>query len=134
MRWTPGIDATFVDHLLIRPHTSWRGVRGAKPYFGAEDDSDDDFDDIEEDLVAIEEEMGDTFGRLYESVEYHELRPAGPGDQGALIARSGGSGYRGGRPSFGAELKVSPTQIQFSGSEFAAVALGLGFILVAIRT
>jgi hypothetical protein len=136
--WSPGMEATFIDHLIVRPHTSWRGVRGANAAFGAEDEFDDAFDDEDLDMDEIEEELDmiekDSFGRLYMSPEFHKLEKASAGDMGALIARSGGSGYRGGRPSFGAKLDVSHQGISFTGSEIAAVALGLGFLLVAARS
>jgi hypothetical protein len=221
---SPGMDAEFIDHLLVEPHTSWRGQRGVRAMFageeedfgvlgialteqarkrkelrkkgrkvrkhvkenlselstealkerlgrlktgylhggrevqvlrkkgkvhtmlrsdarqrirmiqrelarrgesfGAADDVDLDLDELDDDL---DEEL---YGRLYVSPEYHELEHASTGDLGALIARSGASGLRGGRPSYGADASVSFGPIQYQGSEWGAFFIGAGALIV----
>lgn len=161
--WSPGMESSVIDHLLVRPQTSWRGVRGVRAYFGAESEAaeeeadrlameqaDDEFWDLsgldleladldevadldadeEDDMFLLEEAAN--YGRLYRAQDY-EMVSASEGDAGALMGRSGSSGYRGGRPTFGAELKVGPSGLEYSGNEVAAVALGFAFFAVAAK-
>lgn len=140
--WSAGMESSFLDPLLVKPHTSWRGTRGVRVAFGgveeeadevlededlssygADDDLDALFDDLDSDL---DQDLG--FGRLYLGAEYHELDPAEPADIGALLARSGGSGYRGGRPSFGAQVSVGP--VRYEGSDLGAFFLGAAGLLL----
>lgn len=175
--WSPGMESTFIDHLLMRPTTSWRGVRGVRAAFGAEaseekldeiamEEAEDDFWDLssadldfvdldeladfgeddeldmhimdeegpalrESDLLEWEE---DTFGRLYRAQDY-EMVKASEGDLGALAGQSGWSGYRGGRPTFGAtDAQLHVGQFRYSGNEIATFALGAGFLAVFAKS
>ena len=236
--WSAGMDASFIDPLLVKPHTSWHGTRGVRIAFGdhgfdADDDyglDDDDYDLDEDDdedddsafgafwhkkekrlelkrarfskkLLAMKdtdqedskkwdrimkkylkaggeeediaddgddeevsirqsrakkasldseadalfselnEELdedifgfdGDDYGRLYMGAEYHELDYASPGDLGALVGRSGSSGYRGGRPTFGADATMSFGPIEYRGNEWGAFFLGAGALVLLGR-
>lgn len=124
--YATGIGQSDVDHLIVHPHTGWMGNRGVRRTFGAEED--------------------DAYGRLYRSPPFHELVQASPGDRGALQSRSGQSGYRGGRPTFGAHTKRDQPQVygadqaridigplRYEGSPFGAVALGLGALVLFFK-
>lgn len=244
--WSAGLDASYLDPLLIKPHTSWRGVRGARVNFGADGSGDlasaaadqareiirinfprikasrsvgagadgeveqllavdsswkrmsgtkkgrrsriwdsirsiadsyevdvvvlpgedrrstkfvfssrspssssslvgvdedlgDDFDFDTEHYGSVESEVDDLFdeldaedeyGRLYMGAEYHELGHAESGDLGVLIGRSGNSGYRGGRPSFGLADVHTPFGSVTGINDTAAFFLGAGALLV----
>lgn len=155
--FSPGMESTFIDHLLVRPHTSWRGVRGARAYFGADEEMDDIEDELDEaaealsieqatdefwDLTDSELEMIDPdvvdeelYGRLYRSRPY-EMVQASEGDLGALSSQSGWSGYRGGRPTFGAEgsVSMSPRGLEYRGNEIAAAAIAAGALVVFAKS
>lgn len=146
--WSAGMESSVLDPLLVKPHTSWRGHRGIRVMFGGqtEDEADDLLDELEGDFDLTEsiedDEYGalveaeadelmdeldaeldeDLYGRLYLGAEYHELDHAEPGDLGALVGRSGSSGYRGGRPSFGARVEFGP--VRYEGGEVSALFLG----------
>lgn len=224
--YSPGMDADFIDHLLVRPHTSWRGTRGVRVNFGAEDadgmesdfegdleddledeDLDDDYgilgialtkaakerkalrkkgrkvrehieenvadrptDGLQERLRRLKEAMAtpgrivtvhrreggtsrllrkdakkrirmiqlelskrgesfgedeDEYGRLYASSGHFMPEEASPGDMGSILGRSGSSGFRGARPTFGAKLEVLGVG-SYEGHELGVFALSLG--------
>lgn len=92
-------------------------------------------------IVALADSLleDSSFGRLYRSPPYHQLEQASSGDRGALQGRSGQSGYRGGRPTFGEDVQVYGADqarlqfgpMQYEGSPWGAAALGLaGLILL----
>lgn len=148
--FSPGMSSDYIDHLLVHPHTGWQGTRGVRVSFGADDideedddswlfdefgsDDDSDYDSDDDDLAALEAEIDEdleSFGRLYLGEEDWRLAPASSGDLGALIGRSGSSGYRGGRPTFGADAKVRlPGILEYEGSNAGALALGLAAMIV----
>lgn len=111
--FSPGLDAGVADHILLRPHTSWRGVRGARVNFGSEPSSD-----------------AEDYGRLYVSDRGHYLEEASEADPGVLLGRSGRSGLRGGRPVFGAKLEVLGVG-SYEGAEIGVFAMGLGVLAIA---
>jgi len=98
--------------------------------FGADTGEDDfRFDDID-DGMEDELDLDEEYGRLYVGAKYHELDHAEPGDIGALIGRSGSSGYRGGRPSFGLADVHTPLGSITNIDETAAFFLGCGALIV----
>ncbi len=114
--FSPGLDSTEIDHMVLRPHTSWRGVRGVRT----------------------------NFGRLYASTGHHELQPASGADPGTLLGRSGQSGYRGGRPTFGSsdeggELPRFGAKLEiknvgtYEGNDTEAFLLSLGVLAIAAK-
>jgi len=54
--FSPGMESTFIDHLLVRPTTSWRGVRGVRSQFGGESYGDEDFESRADDIVIEQAE------------------------------------------------------------------------------
>ena len=105
--------------------------------FGYDFDEFGDIDSqIDEMFGALEDELDDElaneedYGRLYMGARYHELDQASPGDIGALIGRSGSSGYRGGRPTFGGGAMMSFGPVKYEGCDAGAIVLGLGALVV----
>lgn len=150
--WSPGMEASFVDHVLLRPKSSPYGTRTVAPRFGAEEMDDDDLlDAVEDDFwdlsayelehVDLEEldekydlfgdEEEDAYGRLYMTSDYR-LDKADPADLGTIVGRSGSSGLRGGRSTFGATLQIG--NFSYSGDDLGAFLLGLGFVAVMAKS
>lgn len=123
--FSPGLDSTEIDHMVLRPHTSWRGVRGVRANFGSDDSRDP------------------SYGRLYASAGHHELYEASEADVGTLLGRSGNSGYRGGRPTFGQEgsedlprfgAKVEIHNVgMYEGNEVGVFFIALGALAVGAK-
>lgn len=102
-RYGTTLPATDVDEFLFDAGSGWQGSRGMTP----------------------------EYGRLYPSSGDHRLQPAGEQDRSVLIGRSGRSGYRGGRPFFGADVKMSMGPLQYEGPQLGGVVLGLAAALLA---
>jgi len=111
--------------------------RGAAFGFDADDEYGEDDVSVEAELDALDAEMDhdifadEDYGRLYVSSGDYRYREAGPGDRGALLGRSGSSGFRGGRPTFGARVDVPILGMSYEGSELGAFAIGMGALAVA---
>ena len=71
------------------------------------------------------------YGRLYRH-RSDRLERSGPSDPSVVIGRSGSSGYRGGRPFFGADEKMRwrAGQIEYEGPPLGGVLLGGACLLV----
>ena len=120
-------------------YAEWMAIQDASASLDDEEGL-DDFDFDVEDYGSVESEVDDLFdeldaeddeyGRLYMGAEYHELDQAEPGDMGALIGRSGSSGYRGGRPSYGLADVHTPMGSITNINDSAAFFLGAGALLV----
>lgn len=97
-----------VDEDLFVPESKWEGTRGLRP----------------------------SYGRLY-AHSGDELERSGPVDGQVLLGRSGTSGYRGGRPTFGAgdlpETEISMGPLQYRGPQLGGIVLGLAAALLAWR-
>ena len=58
--FSPGLDASYVDHLIVHPHTSWQGTRGVRVSFGAET-----LDELDQLGDEIDAGLDDEFGAIF---------------------------------------------------------------------
>lgn len=111
--------------------------RGAAFGFDVDDEYGEDDAALEAELDALDAELdeeifGDEdYGRLYMSPEGYYPKEASPADHGAILGRSGSSGFRGGRPTFGARVDVPLLGMSYEGSELGAFAIAMGGLAVA---
>ncbi len=102
-----GIEWDRGDEDILEPTAGWSGNRGAK----------------------LKE---DAFGRLYVHDD-DRTEASDPADPAVLVARSAErSGYRGGRPFFGADdkLRLRAGQFEYDGPQFGGIVLGLAGLAV----
>ncbi len=105
--------------------------------FGFYEEYGEDDAELEAELDVLDAELdeeifgGEDYGRLYVSPEGYYPEEATPGDVGSVLGRSGSSGFRGGRPSFGARVDVPLLGMSYEGTELGAFAIAMGGLAVA---
>lgn len=126
--WVPGIESDLGDEHILEPDTGWSGSRGVRATFGS-DDSDEQLDKILSDMDEEED-----FGRIYRH-SGDKLDAPDEADPDVIIGRSGGPGYRGARPFFGADdrLRFKAGNMEYEGPQFGGIVLGLAGIALLFK-